>query len=61
VFDDDKQFVGTTADPTTVYANFLSYNLLNQSDLLMNPNMLQCKKTEVLHVPLFSDFGLFDD
>ena len=57
VFDDDKQLVNSSADPTTVYANFLSYNVLTENHLLMNPFMLQCKKTEVcslqLNAPVF--------
>jgi hypothetical protein len=54
VFDDDKEFIDGTSDPLTVYPDFLSYNLMSQGSLYMNPNMRQCKKTEVRHLLTFS-------
>lgn len=47
VFDDDKIFINNNTDSTTVYPDYLSYNLLGASSLFMNPSIRHCKKTEV--------------
>ena len=47
VFDDDKQLINNNTDSTKVYEDYLSYNLLSESNLMMNSSMRHCKKTEV--------------
>ena len=47
VFDDDKLFINNYTDSPTVYPDYLSYNLLAEQELFMNPSIRHCKKTEV--------------
>lgn len=52
VFDDDKQYIDSHSDSTTVYGYYQTYNALAESNYFMMTSMRHCKKTEVGHVPV---------